>query len=259
MKGFTTSLGTLWVRRFGPAPVRLVALHGFTLHGGMFAELAEELRVGVDAPDLPGHGRSSIEPVTTAAAVIAVAEMLGGHPQPVLLGYSQGARVALQLALAHPKLMSGLVLVSGSPGLNEHERALRRVADETLAARIEDIGMERFVAEWVTNSMTATPTVSAERRAADRAIRLENSATGLAEALRGMGQASVPDSLARIATLPVPVIFVAGQRDSKYSELAAAMAAARGTDPVLIAGSGHNVVLEAPQELATIVRSMLTP
>lgn len=254
----TTSQGTLWVHSFGEPPVQVVALHGFTLHGGMFAELAAELGVGLAAPDLPGHGRTQVRPVSTSAATTAVAELLATMPRPLLLGYSQGARVALQLALKHPDLISAIVLVSGSPGLPERARRLRQVADDGLAARIETIGVTRFIDEWLRNPMTATDAVSPELRAADRQIRLENTASGLAAALRGMGQASVPDSSELIGSLEIPASFVAGRRDPKYSELAAAMATARGTQPVLVTGAGHNVILEAPAAVATTVLGLLT-
>jgi 2-succinyl-6-hydroxy-2,4-cyclohexadiene-1-carboxylate synthase len=237
----------------------VVALHGFTLHGGMFAELSEQLKVGVVAPDLPGHGRTIVHPVTTTTAVAAIAEVLTSmHRTPVLLGYSQGARIALQIALNHADLIGALVLVSGSPGLPERARRVRRAADEGLAARIERIGVTRFVDEWLANPMTATDAVAGPRREADRRIRLENTPTGLAEALRGMGQASVPDSSELVSSLRMPTAFVAGRRDSKYTELATAMAAACGQRPVLVTGAGHNVILEAPGAVAATVAKLLS-
>lgn len=248
----------MWVHEFGEPPAAVVALHGFTLHGGMFADFAEELGVGVAAPDLPGHGRTEVDPVTTAAATTAIAEMLAGMPRPLLLGYSQGARIALQVALSHPDLLTALVLVSGSPGLSDRARKLRRVADEGLAARIERIGVTRFIDEWLANPMTATDAVAEAKRQADRRLRQENSATGLAAALRGMGQASVPDATELIGSLQMPAAFIAGRRDPKYTELATTMAAARRQRPVLVSGAGHNVILEAPRAVATAVADLLS-
>lgn len=257
MSAVLTSQGTLWVRSFGPPPVRVVALHGFTLHGGMFAELADELGSGVAAPDLPGHGQSKIDPVTTAAAVTAVSELLTNLDKPLLLGYSQGARIALQVALNRPELIESLVLASGAPGLSDKARELRRVADDRLAAQIETLGVASFIDGWLAQPITSTTAVSPTRRAADRRIRLENTSSGLAAALRGMGQASVPDSSDRMASLKMPVAFIAGQRDDKYRQLAASMARACGVEPTLVSNSGHNVVLEAPDEVATIVTALL--
>ncbi len=260
MSNFPTQQGELWVRTFGDSPASVIALHGFTLHGGMFQTLADELGATVAAPDLPGHGRTAIEPITMDSAVAAVAELLTGMPiPPVLLGYSQGGRVALQVALSHPHLVASLVLISTGPGMHSTVRKVRRIADDALATRIERIGLERFIDEWLANPVTATDSVSPEVRRADREIRFENTAAGLAEALRGMGQASVPDSTRRISLLPMSLVMIAGERDTKYSELAHEMAATRDEDPVIVRGAGHNVVLEAPEAVATAVRNLLNP
>lgn len=254
----TTQHGSLWVRTYGDAPAPVVALHGFTLHGGMFKTLAAALGMSIQAPDLPGHGRSNIDPITMDTTVAVIAELLRRAPEPpLLLGYSQGGRVALQVALHHPDLLSALVLVAASPGMNERARKLRSIADDGLATRIEQIGTDRFIEEWLANPLTATDKLPPAVREADHQIRVENTATGLAGALRGIGQASVPESRDRIATLPMPVAFIAGRRDTTYSALAVEMARSRSERPVLVNGAGHNVILEAPQTVAAAVKTLL--
>lgn len=258
MSELATPHGTLWVRYYRDPPAGIIGLHGFTLHGGMFANLAVATDEPFAAPDLPGHGRSKIEPVTMTTAVAAVASLLAASPKPpLLLGYSQGGRVALQTALTHPTWLQALVLISTSPGLREPDRRVRRIADNALATRIEEIGIERFIDEWLTNPTTSTQTVAAADRAADRALRLENSATGLAAALRGMGQATVDDSSEELAALSIPVVFMAGGRDEKYAAAAWSMARSRDERPVIVARSGHNVILEAPHAVADVINKLL--
>ena len=251
MNELATPYGALWVRYHGDPPAALVALHGFTLHGGMFAGLAAATDVSIAAPDLPGHGRSTIDPVTMTTAVASVATLLQEAVEPpLLLGYSQGGRVALRVALTRPQLLRALVLVSASPGLPEPDRPARAAADNALADRIERIGIESFVDEWLTNPITSTRHVAAVEREADRALRLENDAAGLAAALRGMGQAAVPDSSAALASLPMPVLLIAGERDQKYTAIARELAQLRGEKPAIVPGAGHNVILESPQAVA---------
>ncbi|MCP4306748.1 MAG: alpha/beta fold hydrolase [bacterium] len=258
MSTLDTGYGKLRVRTFGVAPAPVVALHGFTLHGGMFATLAEVAGTAIAAPDLPGHGQSEIDPVTIETAVGAIAELLGQYTEPpLLLGYSQGGRVALHVAIQHPDLVGSLCLVATSPGLNERARRLRTIADNALATRIEEIGTERFIAEWLANALTTTDRLHSDIAAADRQIRLESTASGLADALRGFGQASVPDSRDQIATLPMPTAFVAGRRDDRFVSLAIEMAHIRGEQPVLVDGAGHNVILEAPEAVAEVIRGLL--
>jgi 2-succinyl-6-hydroxy-2,4-cyclohexadiene-1-carboxylate synthase len=254
---FVTSVGRLWVREQGAGGDPLVALHGFTLHGGMFAALADKLGTEVLAPDLPGHGRTVVTPATTANAVTALREWLDGFATPpVLLGYSLGGRIAYQIAISEPRLVRGLVLVSTSPGLTGAERSARGEADATLADRIESMGMEQFIDEWLSHPITATDSLPVLVRDADRSLRLENTAAGLAAALRGMGQATTEYAGAALAVLPVPIGFVAGERDAKYCDLAAAMAAPRGERPVIVPGAGHNVILQNPAAIADVVRGL---
>jgi 2-succinyl-6-hydroxy-2,4-cyclohexadiene-1-carboxylate synthase len=257
MTGIATRNGGMWVRSHGTGPSRVVALHGFSLHGGMWATIARELGESVIAPDLPGHGRTTIEPVTMRTAVDAVTELLSGLDKPVLLGYSQGGRVALQVALAQPSLIGALVVVSTSPGLSGRARMLREAADAGLASRIERIGIVRFIDEWLANPLVAPVRADADARDADRELRLENSAAGIAAALRGLGHASVADVSDRLPELSMPTEFVAGELDTKYTEFATAMAKSIGQRPVIVPDVGHNIVLEAPQAVAAVVRELL--
>lgn len=254
----STAYGGLHIREFAGDPPSLVALHGFTLHGGMFAGLAARIGLHLLAPDLPGHGRTTVTPVRMATAVAALAEWLTSLPGPVpVLGYSQGGRVALQLAIGHPALVSHLILVSTSPGLDEADREARSKADARMADHIEKMGIDASLDEWLYNPITATTAVSEDLRRADIELRRENTAHGLAAALRGMGQGATPDGRAALVTLPMPIAIIAGGRDVKYTGVAGDMARSRGEEPIIIPGVGHNVILEDPGGLAAIVREFL--
>ena len=258
MSELLTRHGGLWVRTYGPGPVQVVALHGFTQHGGMFERLAATAGLTIAAPDLPGHGRTTIDPITIGTAVDAIAEFLATLAEPPLLvGYSQGGRVALQAALTYGERVGAMALVSASPGLNERARRMRRAADDGLADRIERIGTERFIREWLANPLVATDTVAPHLREADLEMRLENRAAGLAAALRGMGQAAVADSSNRIADLAMPVRFMAGTDDPTYCDHATAMASSCNDQPVLVDGAGHNLILEAPEAVAEVINELL--
>ena len=258
MSEFATRHGGLWVRTFGEGPPHVVALHGFTLHGGMWERVAELVGETVAAPDLPGHALTTIKPVAMRTAVDAVVAFLAecGSP-PLLLGYSQGGRVALQVALTRPELIGRLAVVGTSPGLEGRQRELRQAADDGLANRIERIGLARFIDEWLANPLVAPDRVDEETRRADRAMRLESTADGIAAALRGMGQAAVADISSRIPDLTMPVAFIAGGNDHKYVDYALAMARALTVRADIVPGVGHNVVREAPEAVASIVTRLL--
>ena len=104
------------------------------------------------------------------------------------------------VAVHYPQLVRSLVLESASPGLaTAAERQLRRAADEALAERIERDGIPAFVSAWEQLPLFAgLAWLPAEERAALRAQRLANNATGLANSLRGMGTGAQPSLLSLI-------------------------------------------------------------
>jgi 2-succinyl-6-hydroxy-2,4-cyclohexadiene-1-carboxylate synthase len=168
----------------------------------------------------------------------------------VLAGYSMGGRVALHAALARPQLVQRLVLVGASPGLaSERERAERRAADEALADRIEEIGVEAFAAEWA--ALPLWEGQSERVRAAANADRLRNTAGGLAAALRGLGTGTLPSLWERLPELACPVTLLAGERDAKFRAIADRMAERLPqAEVVAVSGAGHAAQLERPDLVA---------
>ncbi len=92
--------------------VPLVYLHGWGLHGGIWAETRRQLPG--QAPDLPGYGAVPCpSPYDAEGLADALAAGMDG---PVhLLGWSMGGMVALALAARHPHKVARLVLVGTSP------------------------------------------------------------------------------------------------------------------------------------------------
>ncbi|MFW2339998.1 MAG: alpha/beta fold hydrolase [Acidimicrobiia bacterium] len=256
MRETQTKFGHVTLREFGDGPVGLVALHGFTQHGGSFEELASLLEVGVVAVDLPGHGQTQVEPITFEVAVSVVAAVLESIAElPALLGYSQGGRIALGVALTRPELIDRLILVSASAGIGDPElRRRRSVSDDVLAGRIEDLGVEAFIDEWLAREMFAgLRRRSAEWRYADRALRVENTPSGLAAALRGMGQGAQPYLGGDLNRLVVPLLAVAGGDDSRYAGYARCMARAVDNGAAIVPKAGHAVIGESPGDVAKLV------
>jgi 2-succinyl-6-hydroxy-2,4-cyclohexadiene-1-carboxylate synthase len=208
-------------------------------------------------PDLPGHGD---EPVADwEGAVAGVAARVAAAGDPVLAGYSMGGRLALAAVLAGSRPRA-LVIVSASAGIADAAaRERRRVEDEQTAARLERLGVELFVDEWLSRDLFAgLGGRPAAWGRADRRMRLSNSGAGLAGALRKLGQGSQPYLGDRVAEIEIPMVAIAGERDDRYARLAARFGAGapRGSDRV-VPSVGHAVVAEAPKAVAEVVASLL--
>jgi 2-succinyl-6-hydroxy-2,4-cyclohexadiene-1-carboxylate synthase len=232
----------------------LVTLHGFTGHAGAWDAVAPppatHLSLAGHAPDVP-------VPVgwTFDREVDRVAGELGRGPVH-LAGYSMGGRVALAVAVRFPERIARLSLVAVHPGLDDAaEAADRRAADERWCALLESRGIEAFVAAWEDQPMwRSQSSLAAETRARQRRTRLAHSAPALAGALRRFGLGAMPSLWRRLASLSMPVDWVAGSLDGKYAELAHRAASATPTARVMIIdGAGHNVLLERPAELSGIL------
>ena len=185
----------------------------------------------------------------------------GNPAEPwAVLGYSMGGRLAMHLALAAPDRVAALVLEGASPGIaDQDERRQRREADDALAARIERDGIAAFVDYWGTLPLFASQQRLPDSvRAALRAARLANDPHGLASSLRSVGTGTQEALHDRLATLPMPVLLIAGEWDEKYRTLAGEMA---GRIPyaqvAIIAEAGHAAHLEQPERFAATVRGFL--
>ena len=93
----------------------LVLIHGWAMHGGIFAPLLAALvpHFRVHVVDLPGHGYSRDEvhfDVADSARRIATAT-----PRALWAGWSLGGLVALRAALDRPEQVRGVGLIASSP------------------------------------------------------------------------------------------------------------------------------------------------
>jgi 2-succinyl-6-hydroxy-2,4-cyclohexadiene-1-carboxylate synthase len=251
----------------------VVLIHGFTGTHHTWDKLLDGLsaRRFLILIDLPGHGGSGISPSRTGMGVgqtsEAVADVIrfelgpGGTRKAALLGYSLGGRVALDLACRHQQLLSCLILEGASPGIfREGERDERRTRDSALADEIERRGVEWFVDYWQETPLFDTQKdLPKEVFEEIRRDRLSNSARGLAMSLRAAGTGEMPPLWGEMEALSLPVLLVAGARDKKYAEIAEAMRRRiPGSEVAEVAGSGHCVHLEKPNEFADLVERFLT-
>lgn len=191
----------------------LVWLHGFT-HTKDSGRRFRSILTGtheVVTIDLPGHGENS----SIGASLDETADLLAlalPYEPFALGGYSMGGRVALHFAARHPERLTSLFVLSGTLGIRDREqREARRLHDHSLADRIEAIGAQAFLAEWLAQPMfAALPDDSFERGARSRDAR------GLANSLRRAGTGSQHWLGDQLNSMKVPTLIVAGENDTKF-------------------------------------------
>lgn len=250
----------------GDGPI-VVMLHGFTRDARAWEPVLPALEgYRVVRVDLIGHGKSDApEDAARYTMEHAVDDLLAlmHHlhvEEYALVGYSLGGRVGLHLAAAAPERLWALVIESASAGIEDPaQRAARVESDEQLAQSIFAGGIEAFADRWQAQALFASQaSLPADVLSEQRRQRIENSPTGLANSLRGMGAGAQQYILDRLEVIEAPSLFLAGALDTRYAGLAPVLASkVRGATHAIIEDAGHTTHLEQPEAWSRLVRDFL--
>lgn len=208
------SRSDLHIDRIGNGPP-LVLLHGWAMHGGVFAPLVQQLRDRrtLYLVDLPGHGRSrdSTVPLTLDATVAAILDQV---PDAPWCGWSLGGLFALHAAHVQPARVPALAMLCANPRFVRGDDWRYGVSAEIFQSFAQGLRedyrgtLDRFV---------ALEAFGADRaREAVRALRHELFARGEppAEILaQGLELLETSDLRASLPALRVPSVWIAGRRD----------------------------------------------
>ena len=240
------------VRGEGPP---LVLLHGWAMHGGVFAPLADRLatRFRLHLVDLPGHGhsRDSDTPLALDAVVEA---LLPRVPRATWLGWSLGGLFALHAAATRPRALSGLVMLCASPRFVRGDagwpHGMSAEIFRDFAAGLRDdyrATLDRFLALEAFGSDDAKAELRTLR--AELFARGEPSARVLAD---GLDLLERSDLRALLPGLRVPSLWLSGRRDRLVDPRAMAAVAAQAPDArhVRIEHAGHAPFLTHAEAVA---------
>lgn len=243
----------------------IVLLHGFTGSTKTWDRVVKQLpsKIRVVAIDLVGHGETESPPHVARYAMEQQIEDLDDIfvqlelNQFTLLGYSMGGRVALSYAVRFPARVKKLVLESASPGLlTAEERQLRQSADEALAEKILQNGLQAFVAMWENIPLfSSQKQLPEEVQQEVREERLLQSPIGLANSLKGMGTGVQSAVWNKLDHLQMPVLLVTGSMDEKFCLIAEEMVQQLPYGKhIVVNQAGHAIHVENPVQFATIVK-----
>lgn len=208
-------MSDLFIETRGHGPRHIVLLHGWAMHGGVFAPLTEALadHATVHVVDLPGHGhsRDCDLPLKPAACAQAIAD---ATPPATWLGWSLGGLVALAGALDHPGQVQSLVMMCASPCFVRKPDWKFGMAPEVFATFGHELDddyhatLERFLALEAMGSEHARHEMRRLRE--DLFARGEPDKRVLQE---GLAVLDDTDFRARLGELEPPGVWIAGARD----------------------------------------------
>lgn len=221
------------------------ALHGAFGSASDWDDLAGSLDTEVRAVDLwsPEFDLSLSEWASLFNRLVREADT-----NPVLLGYSMGARLGLHALVDDAATWKRAVLVSAHPGLEQQgERDARRIHDDHWLREFDRLGWQEFRRAWNDQDVFASsldPSTTERRDSMRRGLE----SWSLAE------QQNLRPHLYRIQC---PTLWVTGDRDSKFTALGSAVAADSGIPHRVVESAGHRVPWDQPAEFAELLEEFV--
>ncbi|KAK9676085.1 hypothetical protein RND81_11G052600 [Saponaria officinalis] len=255
----------------------LIFLHGFLGTGQDWIPIMKALSGSAKciSIDLPGHGRSKIQPCDGGSrigepslSIEAVAEVLSQLLEKIvpgkviLVGYSMGARIALYMALRCSTKVDGAVVISGSPGLpDESGRKIRAAKDDSRARSLITFGLVPFLDTWYCGDLWK----SFREHPSFKNIVVNRSEHGdihgLAKALTELSIGRQPSLWKDLRDCKTRLRFIVGEKDEKFKKInqriCNEMGEAVDYDAVEVPGCGHAVHLENPLAVVALIRKFL--
>jgi 2-succinyl-6-hydroxy-2,4-cyclohexadiene-1-carboxylate synthase len=195
-----------------PCQPPLIFLHGFLGAKEDWENMFPffEKRFFCTAYDLPGHGSTPHSEDILSALKNEIQTMF--RTKPILIGYSLGGRIALQLQ----EYASALVALSAHPGLaDKKEKEERRKVDRRWSEKLISLPFDVFFAEWYEQPIFHSLRRNLPLLQLLLKRRMKQNPQDLARVLQQLSLANQPN----MTQFLIPALFIHGEEDLKYREL----------------------------------------
>ena len=230
----------------------IVFLHGFLGSSKSWKNIRKNINYPSLAIDIPGHGKSSFNNLNSSyyfkdfsnELYLALSEL--DIKKIHLCGYSMGARLALAFSSIYPKMISTLLLESGTVGLNDREEKEERLAkDLNKSIRIKE-NLNEFVKDWEKlDFFVNQKTRNNNDFISQREIRLSHDKYQLSRSLEVFSLGNMPYMMNNYTKLTFPIFIINGKEDIKFIKEGRIMLNANNNSKqYIINNAGHNVHLE---------------
>lgn len=238
---------------FDPTRPVLLLVHGAGMDHSAWAQQSRALAhsgFAVLAPDLPGHGRSGGEPLTTVPLIAQwLAALLDGLGvgRAIVAGHSLGGLVALHLAAHYPERVNRLFLLAAAAALPVHPDLLAAARDDLPKAAAMIVG-------WgFAHTLAPSPVPGVSPSESGRALLLRSRPGSLHAGLAAC--AGYEDGVQAEALVRAPVTLIHGTLD-RMAPLKAGRVLAQSLPQgklVEIPGAGHMVQMESPGAVLAVL------
>ncbi len=241
----------------------LILIHGWAMHGGIFAPLSARLaeQHTLYLVDLPGHGHSR---ACTGDFTLdhCATELLATLPPAAWLGWSLGALIAMRAAALQPSRVQALVALCGSPCFVRNNDWTHAVESEVFVSFGRDLGSD--YASTIDRFVALEAHGSDHMRDELRALRQQVFARGEPDSRvleSGLRILQSSDLRASLPQLTLPALWIAGRRDRlvPWQAMQAAAQSMPSGHFLRIEGGGHAPFLSHADIVADAINAFLRP
>lgn len=249
----------------GDRPV-VVLLHGFACNRTMWHHQARFLqgRAHVIAVDLPGHGQTRMPADPASHTEDGIADLVcaeleeRGIRRAVMVGFSMGGGVALNMASRHPLSVGGLLLADVGGG--SADPVAHRATMRTYTQMLETEGLDAFV-DYLIQTPIFCDFANRDSASHDamRSIMMTCDPEELTLILDGVLSRRKPVQERDLEAISVPTEVLLGEFDAQCRQSSAELAGRIvGAEHTVLQGIGHMTPLENPQAFNSVLARLLS-
>jgi 2-succinyl-6-hydroxy-2,4-cyclohexadiene-1-carboxylate synthase len=171
----------------------------------------------------------------------------------VIMGYSQGGRLALHAVEKNSTIWSKAILLSTNPGLQSpEEKKSRKENDLRWSHRFQNVDFDRVVKEWNAQGVFMNSQSEPVRRVEDFDSEL------LGKALTHWSLAEQKDFRKNESVFKTSGFWMAGEFDNKYKDLILGLKQLEmPIQTAIVEGASHRLMLDQPEKTAEYLKSFL--
>lgn len=204
---------------------KIVFLHGFMGSLNDWLDVADKISNSHCSLliDLPGHGETifkskyDIEIVSNEISKLIVDL---GFTDSMLVGYSLGGRISLDLCINNPNMFNKIIIESANPGIEDKKLKIERFkVDEKISAKLTKRGLDRnFLKTWYSNPIFGNLSkIKGFEMLIEKKLLSD---TGLYhEAIINYSIAKQRSYWKLLDNLSYKMLYLSGEMDSKYVEI----------------------------------------
>ncbi len=250
---------------------QILFLHGWGMNSGVWTPVAKYLQeqltgYHIIAVDLPGYGQSrscdqqALGGHYNSVSLAQCLAFLLKDKETIIIGWSMGGLVALEMVCQFPQRVSGLVLVSSSPRFVQGDNwpdAVKASVFEKFYQYLEQdhrATLKRFLAIQAMGSDTARKDIKTLQQQLEQRGELDPSA--LKDGLNMLLNEDKRALLSEITDIPIDLIC--GERDTLVNIKAQQQLAQQPNiklHPVV--GAGHTPFISHQDQFMTLLRGIL--